>query len=271
MEHYRIKPDAPVNLGDHDPHNTGDFKSKEEAAERTEHLRQKLDELQELLYAEGSRAVLVVLQGIDTAGKDGTIRHVMSGVNPQGCIVTSFKAPTPLERAHDFLWRIHTACPPRGHIGIFNRSHYEDVLVTRVHDTITGKEAEHRMRQIRDFEMILTCNGTRIVKFLLHISEEEQKKRLLQRLDNADKRWKFSPQDLQERQYWKAYQKAFEKALSATSTEEAPWFVVPANHKWYRNLVVAECIVQTLEEMGPHSPKVDGMDWKKLRQDVSET
>jgi len=271
MHHYRVKPDEAVKLDNHDPGDTGDFKSKEEGAERTEQLRERLDVLQELLYAEGSRAVLVVLQGIDTAGKDGTIRHVMSGVNPQGCIVTSFKVPTPLERAHDFLWRIHAACPPRGHIGIFNRSHYEDVLVTRVHDMITDKEADHRIRQIRDFELSLARNGTRILKFLLHISEEEQKRRLLERLDNADKRWKFSPQDLKERSYWKAYQKAFEKALSATSSEEAPWFIVPANHKWYRNLVVADCLVQTLEEMGPHSPKIDGMDWKKLRQDVSET
>jgi PPK2 family polyphosphate:nucleotide phosphotransferase len=271
MNHYRVKPDKPVNLEDHDAGDTGDLKSKEEAAERTEQLRQRLDALQELLYAEGSRAVLVVLQGIDTAGKDGTIRHVMSGVNPQGCIVTSFKVPTPLEKTHDFLWRIHTACPPHGYIGIFNRSHYEDVLVTRVHDMITDKEAGHRMRQIREFEMILTRNGTRILKFLLHISEKEQKERLLQRLDNVDKRWKFSPQDLKERGYWKAYQKAFEEALSATSTEEAPWFVVPANHKWYRNLVVADCLVQTLEEMDPHPPNVDALDWKKLRQEVSET
>jgi PPK2 family polyphosphate:nucleotide phosphotransferase len=271
MHHYRVKSGDSVNLHDHDAQDTGDFKSKEEAAERTEQLKHKLDVLQELLYAEGSRAILVVLQGMDTAGKDGTIRHVMSGANPQGCIVTSFKAPTPLEKAHDFLWRIHSACPPRGHIGIFNRSHYEDVLVTRVHELITDKEAELRMRQIRDFEKMLTRNGTRILKFFLHISEEEQKQRLLQRVNNADKRWKFSQQDIKERVYWKAYQKAFEAALSATSTEEAPWFVVPANHKWYRNLVVADCIVQTLEDMDPHSPKVDGMDWKALRQAVSET
>jgi PPK2 family polyphosphate:nucleotide phosphotransferase len=271
MHHYRVKPQQPVNLHDHDARDTGDFKSKEQAADRTEHLRQKLDTLQELLYAEGSRAVLVVLQGIDTGGKDGTIRHVMSGVNPQGCTVTSFKAPTPLEKAHDFLWRIHAACPPHGYIGIFNRSHYEDVLTTRVHDMITDKEAEHRLRQIRDFEKILTRSGTRILKFFLHISEEEQKKRLLQRLDNADKRWKFSPQDLAERGHWKAYHKAFEEALSATSTEEAPWFIVPANHKWYRNLIVADRLVQTLQEMDPRPPKIDGVDWKKLSQDVSES
>jgi len=271
MKNYRVNPDKPVNLHDHDARDIGNFKNKEEAADRTEHLRQKLDALQERLYAEGSRAVLVVLQGIDTGGKDGTIRHVMSGVNPQGCIVTSFKAPTPLEKAHDFLWRIHAACPPRGYIGIFNRSHYEDVLVTRVHDWITDKEAERRLHQIRKFEKILTLNGTHILKFFLHISEDEQKKRLLERLDNTDKHWKFSPQDLKERGFWKAYQKAFEDMLSATSTEEAPWFVVPANHKWYRNLVVADRLVHALEDMDPQPPKLHGIDWKKLRQEVSET
>jgi polyphosphate:nucleotide phosphotransferase, PPK2 family len=271
MKHYRVNPEKPVNLNDHDARDTGAYKNEEEAADRTEHLRQKLDALQERLYAEGSRAVLVVLQGIDTGGKDGTIRHVMSGVNPQGCVVTSFKTPTPLEKAHDFLWRIHAACPSRGYIGIFNRSHYEDVLITRVHGWITDKEAQRRLRQIRDFEKTLTDNGTRILKFLLHISKEEQKRRLLARLDNADKRWKFSAQDIKERGYWKAYQRAFEEALSATSTEEAPWFVVPADHHWYRNLVVADYLVRALEDMDPRPPKIHGIDWKKLRKRVSET
>jgi PPK2 family polyphosphate:nucleotide phosphotransferase len=271
MKHYRVNPGERLNLHDHDARDTGDYKSKEDAADRTEHLRQKLDALQERLYAEGSRAVLVVLQGIDTGGKDGTVRHVFSGVNPQGCIVTSFKAPTPQEKTHDFLWRIHAACPPHGYIGIFNRSHYEDVLITRVHGWITDEEAQHRLRQIRDFEQMVTNSGTRILKFFLHISEEEQKKRLLERIDNEDKRWKVSPQDLTERGYWKAYQKAFEDTLSATSTDEAPWFVVPANHKWYRNLVVADQLVRALEDMDPRPPKVEGIDWKKLRRDVAES
>ena len=271
MKHYRVKPDTRVNLHDCDARDSGDYKSEAEAADRTEHLRQKLDALQERLYAEGSRAVLIVLQGIDTGGKDGTIRHVMNGVNPQGTIVTSFKAPTPLEKTHDFLWRVHAACPPRGYIGIFNRSHYEDVLITRVHDWITDEEAKQRLRQINEFEKMLTNNGTRILKFFLHISKEEQKKRLLARLDDPDKHWKFSPQDLKERGYWKAYQKAFEEALSATSTKEAPWFVVPANHKWYRNLVVADVLVQAIEDMDPRPPKIRGIDWKKLRREVSES
>jgi PPK2 family polyphosphate:nucleotide phosphotransferase len=268
MKHYRVKPDEAVNLREDDAGDTGDYKSEGEAADRTEHLRQKLDALQERLYAEGRRAVLIVLQGIDTSGKDGTIRHVMSGINPEGCMVTSFKTPTLLEKAHDFLWRIHAACPPRGYIGIFNRSHYEDVLITRVHGWITDKEAERRLREIRDFEKILTKNGTRILKFFLHISREEQKKRFLARIDNPDKRWKFSPQDLKERRYWKAYRKAFEEAISATSTDEAPWFVVPANHKWYRDLVVADRLAHALEDMDPRPSQVKGIDWKKLRRDV---
>jgi len=232
-----------------------------------------LSEYQARLAAQDSWGVLVVLQALDAAGKDGTIRHVMSGVNPQGCIVTSFKAPSPLEKAHDFLWRIHAACPPRGYIGIFNRSHYEDVLATRVHGWITDKEAQRRMRLILlilDFETLLTKSGTRILKFFLHISKGEQKKRLLERVDNADKRWKYSQQDLKERGYWKDYQKAFEEVLSGTSTEEAPWFVVPADHKWYRNLIVADQLVEALEEMDPHPPKIHGIDWKKVRRDLSE-
>jgi len=266
MKRYRIKPGKSVNLHDYDARDTGDYKSEEEAAARTEHLRQKLDALQERLYAEGTRSVLIVLQGIDTCGKDGTIRHVMSGVNPQGCTVASFKTPTPLEKAHDFLWRIHAACPPHGYIGIFNRSHYEDVLITRVHGWITEKETHRRLKEIHDFEKILTKNGTRILKFFLHISKEEQRKRLLARLDDPDKRWKFGLQDLKERKFWKDYQSAFEEALSFTSTEEAPWFVVPSNHKWYRNLVVADRLVHTLEDMDPRPPKIHRLDVKKLRR-----
>jgi PPK2 family polyphosphate:nucleotide phosphotransferase len=271
MKHHRVNPGMRVNLRDRDARDTGTYESEEDAAGRTERLRHKLDVLQERLYAEGSRAVLVVLQGTDTSGKDGTIRHVMSGVNPQGCIVTSFKTPTPLEKAHDFLWRIHAACPPRGCIGIFNRSHYEDALITRVHGWITDKEAQRRLREIRAFEEMLTRNGTRILKFLLQISKAEQKKRLLERLDDPDKRWKFSPQDIKERQYWKAYQKAFEEALSATSTKEAPWFVVPADHKWYRDLVIVDHLVRALEDMDPRPPKIQSIDWKKVRRDVVES
>jgi PPK2 family polyphosphate:nucleotide phosphotransferase len=269
VKHYYVKPREHLKLRDRDPGDTGDYSSAGETVERTEHLKQEIDALQERLYAEGSRALLVVLQGIDTSGKDGTIRSVMSGVNPEACIVTSFKAPTPAEKAHDFLWRIHTACPPHGYIGIFNRSHYEDVLVTRVHGWITDEEAEHRLEEIRDFERLLARSGTRIVKFLLHISKAEQKKRLLARIDRADKHWKLSPDDLKERKFWKEYQKAFEQALSKTSTKEAPWVIVPADHHWYRNLVVAECIARALHEMDPKPPKVRGIDWSAMRRELS--
>jgi PPK2 family polyphosphate:nucleotide phosphotransferase len=270
MKHDRVRPGKRVKLTDRDARETGGYRNEEKVADRTERLRQKLNALQERLYSEGSRALLVVLQGIDTSGKDGTIRHVMSGVNPQGCVVTSFKTPTALEKAHDFLWRIHAACPPRGYIGIFNRSHYEDVLITRVHGWITDKEARRRVREIRDFEKTLTSSGTRILKFFLHISRAEQEARLLARLDDPAKRWKFSAQDIKERGYWNAYRKAFEEAISTTSTEEAPWFVVPADHHWYRNLVVADCLVHALEDMDPRPPKIRGVDWKKVRRQLLE-
>lgn len=271
MNRHRIAPGSRVSFHDQDAEDTGDYKSQEEVADQVAKLKRKLDVLQERLYAERRRAVLVVLQGIDTAGKDGTIRQVMSGVNPQGCVVTSFKAPTSLEKEHDFLWRVHASCPAHGYIGIFNRSHYEDVLITRVHGWVTDAEAERRLDQIRAFEELLTGAGTRILKFFLHISKEEQKRRLLARLDDQDKRWKFNPDDLKERGLWKAYQKASERALSATSTEAAPWFVVPANHKWYRNLVVADRLVHALEDMDPRPPTTEGVDWTKLRREVSDS
>lgn len=265
-----VPPGSRIKLSDIDPANTHGVQ-KSEASERLAKNLERLSVLQYLLYAESRRSLLVVLQGIDAGGKDGTIRHVMSGLNPQGVSVTAFKVPEGAEKRHDYLWRVHQAVPEWGQIGIFNRSHYEDVLITRVHGWITDKEAQRRLRQIRDFEKTLTNNGTRILKFLLHISKEEQKRRLLARLDNADKRWKFSAQDIKERGYWKAYQRAFEEALSATSTEEAPWFVVPADHHWYRNLVVADYLVRALEDMDPRPPKIHGIDWKKLRKRVSET
>jgi PPK2 family polyphosphate:nucleotide phosphotransferase len=271
MRHHRVKPGQRVSLQDKDAERCGGYSDKEAAAARTEHLRQRLDVLQARLYAEGRRAVLVVLQGIDTSGKDGTIRHVMSGVNPQGTLVASFKTPTALEKSHDFLWRAHAACPPLGYLGVFNRSYYEDVLVTRVHGEITRREAHRRFKQIRDFEKMLADNGTRVLKFFLHISKAEQKKRLLARIDNKDARWKFSPQDVVERRRWKAYRAAFEEMLGATSTAAAPWFVVPANHKWYRNLVVADRLVAALQEMDPRPPTRRGMDWPKLRRAVAES
>jgi PPK2 family polyphosphate:nucleotide phosphotransferase len=269
MNQYRVAPGSRLRLHEHDADETGTFTGPDAAAGATARLKKQLEALQERLYAEGTRAVLVVLQGIDTSGKDGTIRHVMSGLNPQGCVVASFKAPTPIEQAHDFLWRVHAACPPRGYIGVFNRSHYEDVLVTRVHGLVTDNEIKRRFDQIRAFEDLLTDQGTRVVKFFLHISKEEQKARLLARVDDPEKRWKVRTQDLRERGFWKEYTDAFEQALAATSTAAAPWYVVPANHKWYRNLVVADRLVHALEEMNPKPPVPDGIDWTAFRVQVA--
>src|SRR5437899_12387049 len=202
-----------------------------------------LAKLQDVLYAERRHAVLVVLQGMDTSGKDGTVKHVMSGVNPSGCEVVPFKVPTDEEAAHDFLWRAHRAAPRRGHITIFNRSHYEDVLVTRVHRTVPRSVLKPRYHQINAFERILSENGTLILKFFLHISKAEQRRRLRERLEDPHKNWKFSEGDLKERALWTDYVAAYEKLLSRCSTDCAPWYVIPADHKWYRNLAVASVLV----------------------------
>ena len=190
----------------------------------------------------------------------------MRGINPQGCQVASFKVPTPEESSHDFLWRIHRHTPARGYIGIFNRSHYEDVLVTRVHDLISAKEAKQRFREINDFEAMLTNNGTGIVKFYLAISRDEQRQRLQARLDDPQKRWKFNPNDLKERRLWDRYTRAYDEAIAATSTRQAPWYVIPGNHKWYRNYLVAKILVAMLEEMDPQFPPgIAGVDLHKVR------
>lgn len=263
---YLVKPGHRVHGADLDPNDTGPFDNQEEALEETAEIIRKMDPLQERLYAEGKRALLVVLQAIDTGGKDGTIRHVMTGINPQGCQVTSFKVPTPEERSHDFLWRVHRAAPAKGYIGIFNRSHYEDVLVTRVHDLISAKEAKKRFREINDFETGLVDNGTTVVKFYLAISKDEQRRRLQERIDDPHKRWKFSPNDLKERRYFDRYSKAYAEAIAATSTAHAPWYVIPANHKWYRNYLVARIVVATLEKMDPQfPPSVQGVNFRTVK------
>lgn len=201
--------------------------------------------------------MLVVLQGMDAAGKDGTIRHVLSGVSPQSCQVTTFKKPTAEELDHDFLWRVHRAVPRRGSVEFFNRSHYEDVLVVRVHKLVPEKHWRQRFDQINEFEALLTSSGTTVVKFFLHIDREEQRKRLQARLDDPQKRWKFSPADLQERSFWDDYQRAYEEVLTRCNTMQAPWYVVPANHKWHRNWVVSRVLRETLEEMDPQFPPAD--------------
>ena len=209
----------------------------------------RLAKLQEMLYAEDRRSVLIILQAMDAGGKDGTIKHVMSGLNPQGCEVTSFKVPSAEEADHDFLWRIHKAVPRRGNIGIFNRSHYEDVLVVRVHNLVPREVWKERYDQINRFEKLLSEMSVVILKFFLHISKEEQRKRFQERLKDPSKNWKFSELDLKERELWEDYQAAYEDALSKCSTEWAPWYVIPANHKWYRNWSVARTIVDTLESL----------------------
>jgi PPK2 family polyphosphate:nucleotide phosphotransferase len=228
---------------------------KPHAQRQLEKLHARLADAQELLYAENKRALLIVLQAMDAGGKDGTIRHVMNSINPQGCRVTSFKVPTAEELAHDFLWRIHKAVPRRGEIGIFNRSHYEDVLVVRVHDLVPKEVWSRRYDQINDFEAALAAGGVRILKFFLHISRDEQLQRFRERLSDRRKHWKISPDDFKERPYWKKYMRAYSDALGRCSTRHAPWFIIPANRKWFRNLAVSRIIVQTLEGLGMEYPE----------------
>jgi PPK2 family polyphosphate:nucleotide phosphotransferase len=252
---YLVKPYAKFRLKDWPTDDTGGFKKEEDAQAELEKHCQTLDNLQEVLSAEAKHALLVVLQAMDTGGKDGTIRHIFTGVNPQGVDVTPFKVPTALEAAHDYLWRVHAAVPRLGTIGIFNRSHYEDVLVTRVHKTITSKVAEQRFREINQFEEMLSDSGVSILKFFLHISHKEQTARLRARCDDKDKHYKISESDFQERVYWAKYQKFYEEAIGATSRKHAPWFVIPADHKWYRNVAVSRIIVEALEAMGLKYPQ----------------
>jgi PPK2 family polyphosphate:nucleotide phosphotransferase len=245
MKSHAIPPRRKVRLSALDPADTGRL-SEKEADERTAADLAELSRLQNLLYAAQSRAVLVVLQGIDTAGKDGTIRHVFCGINPQGCRVASFKKPTELELAHDYLWRVHAVCPAKGEIAVFNRSHYESVLVERVHDLVPKRVWKRRYAEIREFEELLIRSGTVIVKFFLNLSKKEQKERLLAREADPDKRWKVNAADWGERKLWGDYQDAYAEMLTKTSTEDAPWVVVPSDVKWYRNYVVSRELVRRL-------------------------
>ncbi len=260
MDQYRIKPGTSVELSRWDPAEREAFEGdKDDARTTLKDLNNRLEELQELLYAEGKHKILIVLQAMDSGGKDGTIRHVFDGTNPQGVKVASFKKPTDEELAHDYLWRIHQHTPGSGEITIFNRSHYEDVLVVRVHDLVPPEVWGRRYDHINSFEKLLADEGTTILKFYLHISKDEQKKRLQARLDEPHKRWKFAKGDLAERARWDDYIRAFEAALSKTSTEWAPWYVIPADRKWYRNLLISKILVETLEglEMTYPEPEED--------------
>jgi PPK2 family polyphosphate:nucleotide phosphotransferase len=261
---FMVKPHARVKLGEFDPDDTASFEKGDKAHARLEKNISRTDDLQYRLYAESKRALLIVLQGMDAGGKDGTVRHVMSGVNPQGCRVTSFKVPSAEEASHDFLWRIHQAVPAHGQIGIFNRSHYEDVLVVRVHELVPKSVWSARYDEINSFEKLLGENGITILKFFLHISKQEQKERLEARLKDPTRNWKISPADLKERERWDDYVKAYEAVLSRCSTSVAPWFVIPSNKKWFRNLAVSQIIVETLEQMNPKFPKA-AFDISKLK------
>lgn len=261
MSIIKVSPGQKIKLKDVDPNDTGQIKNKREAKTLLASNIERMAELQNVLYAQGKHALLIVLQAMDAGGKDGTIRSIMSGVNPQGVRVTSFKKPTEEELAHDFLWRIHKAAPPRGMIGIFNRSHYEDVLIVRVHKLVPKKVWQARYAHINNFERLLTGSGVTILKFYLHISKEEQKERFEARLEQPHKRWKFNPADLGERALWDDYMQAFEDAFNRCSSEAAPWYIVPANKKWYRNLVIAETIVNTLEGLKLKYPQpAEGLD-----------
>ena len=258
---YAVTPGNRVDLNAYDPNDPRASKNKDETEDELESLREELVELQERFYAWDKRSLLIVLQAMDTGGKDGVIEHVMKGVNPQGVIVTPFKVPTPEELSHDYLWRVHKAAPARRMIGIFNRSHYEDVLVVRVHNLVPEAKWRQRYDQINDFERLLTDNGAVILKFYLHISKDEQAQRLQARLDDPTKRWKFAIGDLKERALWDDYMAAYTDALSLCSTEAAPWYIIPANRKWYRNLVIASILVETLKELNPQYPEPEaGLD-----------
>jgi PPK2 family polyphosphate:nucleotide phosphotransferase len=259
-----VNPGSKLRLKDIDPDHTLGHDDKATADKDRIAQVEKLASLSELLWADNRYALLVVLQGMDTAGKDGTIRRVMSGINPRDCRVVSFKRPTDAEIDHDFLWRIHTNCPARGEIGIFNRSHYEDVVVVRVHNLVPEKEWMRRYEQINTFEEILGANGTRVVKFFLHISKGEQKRRLEARIQDPIKNWKIEPADLIEREFWDQYQEAYEVAITRCNTDDAPWYVIPADKKWFRNLAIANILVETLEGLKLKPPKAK-YDVSKLK------
>lgn len=265
---YRVGNGAKFRLKDFDPADTAGLKSKEDAQAALEHGRQILSDLQEKLYAQDRWSVLLIFQAMDAAGKDGAVKHVMSGVDPQGCQVFSFKPPSSTELDHDFLWRTTLCLPERGRIGIFNRSYYEEVLIVRVHPELLGPQKlppelvtnriwKERCEDIRAFEKHLIRSGTVVRKFFLHLSPEEQKRRFLKRLDNPDKNWKFNVGDVQERKHWRKYMQAYQEAISQTATEEAPWYIIPADHKWFTRLIVAAAVIDALASLRLKFPSVD--------------
>ena len=271
---FKVSPGKKVKLSDYQTDYSGDIESKKDAGKLLKANIKKMAELQDRLYAHDRYGLLIIFQAMDAAGKDSTIKHVMSGVNPQGTQVFSFKQPSAEELDHGYLWRVAKAVPERGRIGIYNRSHYEDVLVVRVHDLIKSQKIpekfidndiwKKRFSQIKNFEKYLYENGIITIKFFLHISKDEQKKRFLRRLDTPSKNWKFSAADLKEREYWEDYQKCYEEAISATSTDYAPWFITPADKKWFTRLVVSSAIINTLQDLNLRYPELDENQKKNL-------
>ena len=260
MSNYRkklvVEPGSKIRLKHLDPSYHGKHESRESALPEIQKNLQKMDQLQYLMYAENKHSLLIVLQGLDAAGKDGVVRHVLTGMNPEGCVSVNFKQPTKEEQEHDFLWRVHPHVPARGSVAIFNRSHYEDVLVARVHGLVPEKIWSKRYDQINDFErLIVTENNTTILKFFLHISKGEQLARFKKRLDDPARQWKISDTDYKEREYWGDYVEAFEDVLTKTSTEHAPWFIIPSNHKWFRDLAISQIIVRQMKDMDMQLPK----------------
>jgi PPK2 family polyphosphate:nucleotide phosphotransferase len=251
-----VKPESKIRLKHFDPGYCGKNESHKSALSEIQENLEKMDRLQYRMYAEDKHSLLIVLQGLDAAGKDGVVRHVLTGMNPEGCVCSNFKQPTKEELAHDFLWRVHPHVPARGSVAIFNRSHYEDVLVARVHQLVPEKVWSKRYDQINDFERLIASeNNTAILKFFLHISKEEQLDRFKKRLDDPARQWKISDSDYKEREYWGDYTNAFEDVFNKTSTEHAPWFIVPSNHKWFRDLVISQIIVRQMEDLDMQLPE----------------
>jgi PPK2 family polyphosphate:nucleotide phosphotransferase len=274
---YRVSKGEGFRLKDYDPQDTNGLKSKKNAKETLEHSKQFLSEFQEKLYAQDRWSLLLIFQAMDAAGKDGAVKHVMSGINPQGCDVTSFKAPSKEELDHEYLWRAHRVIPSRGKIGIFNRSYYEEVLVVRVHQDLLNAQQlpnelvskhiwEERYEDINNFEQYLVRNGVIVMKFFLHLSKGEQKRRFLERLEMPEKNWKFSMADVKERACWKDYQKAYEEMIQNTATKHAPWYVIPADNKWFTRLAVAGAIIHRLHSLDLQFPEVDDDKKKELAQ-----
>jgi PPK2 family polyphosphate:nucleotide phosphotransferase len=256
LKKFRVKLGDEIRLKHFDPGYHGKHESHQSALPEIEQNLHKMAQLQYRMYAENKHSLLIVLQGLDAAGKDGVVRHVLTGMNPSGCVSVNFKEPTKEDLAHDFLWRVHPHVPAKGSVAIFNRSHYEDVLVVRVHQLVPEKVWSKRYKEINDFErLVVSENDTTILKFFLHISKEEQLDRFKKRLDDPDRQWKISDSDYKEREYWPDYIRAFEDVLTRTSTDYAPWFTIPSNHKWFRDLAISQIIVRQMEEMGMQLPK----------------